>query len=253
MKSLLVLTMIVGAGAFAKTSVLKPAGKGSFLLPETFMVSELAKDYAKVFGKNLSMPEDFKDKKTRVFGPKKISEDKVFKLLSFVFYDAGYTLNMDPLTSTVEVMAARDVRYSAVPTYKDIDQVPNDLNHVRFVYGMRHIDGGDLARNLRPFMSRYGRVVDGPEGKSLVIMDTGKNIHRIWDFLKIVDTEEFADSKRKVDEMNAQASVVVKKKKSFLDVVADQHILFIAAFSLIFGIAGFILRGYAIKRIEGGW
>lgn len=118
---------------------------------------------------------------------------------------------------------------------------------------LKYVESYDIARNLRPFITRYGRVIDEKNANTIILADTGKNIHRIHKLIEKLDTSDFLVRKKKVEKINSTAKREVKKNKSVLEYIKDQHVLFLIAFALIGGIIGFGTRGYLMKRIEGGW
>lgn len=249
MKTLILLSILPilsWAQAFVKTE------KG-ILASDNFELSMAIRDYAKINGKNLVLPGNFESEKVYNYGPDLIKPQNFDEYVSSVLFQAGYTVLEEPATNTLQVINSRDVRYMAVPVYKTPQEAPDTYAYIRYIFSLNHISSHNLSRNLRPFISKYGRIVDDRAGKILILNDTGKSVIRVIELLKIIDTPQFAKGAAEIEKINNAAKLEVEEDRGVLAVLQDQHILFIVVFSLIFGLIGFMARGYLIRRIEGGW
>lgn len=214
-------------------------------------LKELAKVYANYKELNLVLPPSFKSSKIEVFGKNTLEANELEKFISNIYFEQGYTfLIRDNL---LQVINSRDIRYKSVPMYNKITEVPKTYNVIQFTLATTHIPSRDISRNLRPFMGRYGRIIDESNGQSLVIQDSALNIHRVYQIIKTLDTPEYEKLRGKLDGINKSLNPELVYEESFTDVIADQNILFIVLFSLLSLVIGFGIRGYMMKRIEGGW
>jgi type II secretory pathway component GspD/PulD (secretin) len=247
----IILSFLILNTAFAKTLITDPNGDYSLLNVE-FSVAEIVRDYAKLKNINLIMTEAPKGK-LLLLGPKKIKKEKIDLYISAVVSEVGYTFVLNKELNQIQVMPTRNVRYHGGKLYSEIENVPDSYNHAMFSMKLKHAKAGNLSRNMRPFMSRYGRVIDEKTANTLIISDTGKNIKRLYKLVKSFDTSEFEQNVKFLKKINKKGKEVVETEVSTLDFIKDQHILFIIIFSLIAGIMGFGLRGYLMKRVEGGW
>lgn len=244
---LIILALFASTSIYSK-AITKTGDKVN--ISQSFTLEELVRDYASLKGMNLGLSENLAKERLEAYGPRKLKVEQLKAFVDFALFEAGFNALYDPHTNTLSVMASRDVRYAALDAYTQIDEVPRTFQYAKYVYKMKNISGNDLARNLRPFLSRYGRVIDGPEGKSLVLSETGKNIHRVHQLLELIDSEEFQKERLKAQKINEKAIVELPKEGRPL---SENIYLFVLLFSLISGTIGFIARGYSIKRIEGGW
>lgn len=55
------------------------------------------------------------------------------------------------------------------------------------VISLKHVSAAEIARNFRPFMSRYGRIIDIKQTNTIIIADTGSNINRLAKMVKFLD------------------------------------------------------------------
>lgn len=249
MKAIIVLLCLMSLNAFA----IRFNSEKDFIIDEpVFDVATLIKDYAKLKGYNVIIDEDVKGK-LKLYGVKKIPHNEIDLFISAVADQTGYTILKNEKLNQIEVINSRDIRYRGGKIYTNIDDVPMDYNHVQYVTHLKYIEASEVSRNMRPFMSRYGRVIDEKNANTLIIADTGKNIHRLNKLISKIDTEEYQESKIYIENLNSSAKKKITKKKNLLKFISDQHILFIIAFLLIGIILGFGIRGYSIKKIEGGW
>lgn len=245
---LLLLSMTISSYA-----VLKKEGNFYYLSQKEFSLQEILQDYAKIHQINITFPSDYKDTKIFTYGDLKFEEQKIMKFISMAFNQEGYTLLPNDLMNLIKVINARDVRYMDLPVFKNPEELPNTNNYVQYITSFKYADSAQVARNLRPFMSRYGRVIDEANSNTLIISDTAENLRRIKKILSHLDTEQFMKDKILIEKLNAENESIVVEEKSFLQVISDQHILFIVLFSLVGLIIGFGIRGYMMKKIEGGW
>lgn len=138
-------------------------------------------------GKKYLLDKDIKGKiqLTKNF---KITKDNADEFIAYTLYMNGYTripYNGDEWS----VINARDVRYSPAPVYTyGKDNIPATYDYVTTNIKLKNpFIASELARNFRPFMSRYGRVIDLKDPGMLIINDTGKNVHRLIQIIEQVD------------------------------------------------------------------
>ncbi len=118
----------------------------------------------------------------------KITAENADDFLSEALAYNGFTrvpTNKDQWT----VLNARDVRYVATPNYTyGKDEIPNNYDHVMVNIKLKnsHLTS-EIARNFRPFMSRYGRIIDIKATGTIIISDTSKNVHRLIELIKVLD------------------------------------------------------------------
>lgn len=250
---LISLLIIMSASSIASSSVLTQDSEGNYLLSKSeFKVSDLVSDYAKITGKNLILNSDVKGK-SYLYGVKKIEASEIDLYISAVLNQAGYTVLEQESLNQLEVINARDIRYKSTKLFSKIEEVPRTYNHYQFVMRIEHIEASQLSRNFRPFMSRYGRIIDERNANTLIIADTGKNIHRLYKLAKKLDSKLFVERRDFIQKVNDKAKKEVVKKVGLLDFIQNEHVLFLIVFSFIGGILGFGIRGYLMKKIEGGW
>ncbi|MBA2404163.1 MAG: hypothetical protein H0V66_05280 [Bdellovibrionales bacterium] len=105
------------------------------------------------------------------------------------------------------IFPGMDIRYHAdLPTIKankkDVPQIPNNRDPIHFVYQAQSgTEVGDIARNLRPFLTRYGRIID-LRGGMLIIIDRASVISQVLPIIKAADVplskaEKAASDKRR--------------------------------------------------------
>jgi general secretion pathway protein D len=250
MKILLIL-MLVSFQAFG--SILTQDNNGNYLLKNSeFDFSKLISDYSRITKKNLIIGSDVKGK-AYLYGVKKIKKEEIDLYISAVASQVGYTILSNTELNQIEVINARDIRYRSTKLYTDINNVPDNYNHIQFIMKLKYIEASDISRNFRPFMSRYGRIIDERHANTLVISDTGKNVNRLYKLAKALDTKAYVERKDFIKKINDNAKKEVTKKENIVDFIQNQHVLFLIVFGFIGGFLGFGIRGYMMKKIEGGW
>jgi len=122
-----------------------------------------------------------------------IDHDNADLVISSLLNDSGYA-RIKEREGFYKIINARDIRYTAVPLVSsDIDnppKLPSNYDYHMMEYKLKYPNSSKIiTRNLRPFLSRYGRVVS-PDGLDrLVIQDTAKNLNRIYSLIVKLDQE----------------------------------------------------------------
>lgn len=125
-------------------------------------------------------------------------------LIGELLSSAGY-YRLDMGKGVYKLMNARDARYlsglksfSATKETNDELPSPNAADPVELVYESKN--GGqrvsDIARNLRPFMSRYGRVIDQRSGSLIIVRDTASAVHQLLPLIRKMDTPVTAEERK---------------------------------------------------------
>lgn len=250
MKTFIILLFM---SSLLHASVLERNGEGFRLLKKSFKASELLADYSRLMNLNLSVYSDFQDETFEVNGESRLTKEQVEAYVSKIMYLSDNAMIAEPGSPFVQVVEARDARYTVLPVISNEKDIPENDNYIHYQFRLKHVDPSDLARNMRPFLSRYGRILDHIHARTVHILDTGNNVRRMVAMSKILDVEEFKQSKKEIDQINEKHRKILKKEKSVVDILVENNGVFLIVFLLIGLIIGFGVRGYAMKRIEGGW
>lgn len=117
-----------------------------------------------------------------------VTRDNAGELLAQLLFDLGYTrLPVDE--SRYHIISSREVRYHALPLINGNEgKVPKSFDYVMVSYQLENPErSSDITRSFRPFMSRYGRIIDVKHVGKIIIQDTGHNINRLMKVLKEMD------------------------------------------------------------------
>lgn len=123
-----------------------------------------------------------------------ISKSNAEELYSHMLATGGYT--RIPISSdTYEIINARDIRYREIPIVmvskkkKPIFREGNDYYMMKYKLVSSKVPASSIARNFRPFMSRYGRIIDIAHSGTVIISDRAKNLKRLYYLLSELDVE----------------------------------------------------------------
>lgn len=147
------------------------------------------KDYSKVMGVNVSYASDLvreKDVVNLKLNVKMKKED--FKRL---FYSMLDTFEISTLEdgSVVWLDKTRDMRFLPLNVYTD-NTYPKNASYITFIHKLKYPISRDVANNLRPFLSRYARVIDASDARTIILNEKGDNISRLLEIIRFVDTEQ---------------------------------------------------------------
>ena len=180
-----------------------------------------------------------------------LSLDRAKALILSTLYLQGYTWLHDSSTDTYRIMHQRDARDQETPMITDSAQLPDSDLLVTYFMKIEHVSPEYIARIVRSFMPANSRIIPDVATGSVLITDSSRNILKLKKLIQQVDTPETA--KYSSDWLNAWSK---KAESNCSDQVAEsrasQPVILIVLFSLIALIIGFLIRGYVIRRIEGG-
>lgn len=239
--------------SIAQAAVIEKRGEEFVVVKNPFKASELLQDYARLMNKNFSINSDFQDEEFEVYGKKTLTKDQVEGFLSRVLSISGEMMINDPQMPFIQVLQGRDARYSTLPVYDNFDAFPDNDNFVQYNFRLKYADPSDVARNMRPFLSRYGRVIDVPHARSIHLADTGSNIKRLVAMTRIIDVDTYDKDKKEIEAINEKHKKILKNEKSLVQILIENNGIFLIVFMILGLILGFGIRGYMMKRIEGGW
>lgn len=122
----------------------------------------------------------------------KLTKENAEHFLSLALNDNNYTRLNHP-NGMIQIISTRDVRY--YPTNKVTankttpPKVKESYDYQMMEYKLNYGNlSTELTRALRPFMSRYGRIIDFKTQGTLLIQDTGFNLKRLYGIIKTFDS-----------------------------------------------------------------
>ncbi len=177
----------------------------SFDFPDTDIM-EITKHMQKLTGINLILDKDVKGK-VSIIAPTPITVGDAWKAYLAALNMAGYSLIKTG--AFYKVINARDIRYTPTKIYTG-NYTPDTENYVMRVISLKHVSAAEIARNFRPFMSRYGRIIDIKQTNTIIIADTGSNINRLAKMVKFLDVTGHEEGLQIVKVKNSSAQEIAK-------------------------------------------
>jgi len=147
----------------------------------------------------------------------KINKKNADDFISEILYLNGFARIKNGEDSW-SIINARDIRYSPTPLFEyGKDEIPENNDYALVSIKLKNpYIVSEVSRNFRPFMSRYGRIIDIRDPGVIVINDTGSNIHRLISLIKIIDKAPTKDDIKKYEERERkriERSESIKKAK----------------------------------------
>jgi general secretion pathway protein D len=177
----------------------------SFDFPDTDIM-EITRHMQKLTGINLILDKDVKGK-VSIIAPTPITVGDAWKAYLAALNMAGYSLIKTG--AFYKVINSRDIRYTPTKIYTG-NYTPDTENYVMRVISLKHVSAAEIARNFRPFMSRYGRIIDIKQTNTIIIADTGSNINRLAKMVKFLDVPGHEEGLQIVRVKNSSAQEIAK-------------------------------------------
>lgn len=153
-----------------------------------YPLKEFIRDYAQMMKINVTYPSDMiKDKEMlHIELNSKATRDEFKKVFYELLANAGFTPIED--NRVLWINETRDIRYLPTKVYDD-PSFPKDASYSTVIYRLKYPLSSEICRNMRPFLSRYGRVIDLSDARTLILNDRGDNLERLITTIKSLDIE----------------------------------------------------------------
>lgn len=177
----------------------------SFDFPNTSL-TDLTKHMQKLTGINLILDKDLKGK-VSIMAPTAITVGDAWRAYLTALNLNGYTLVKSG--KFYKIVNARDIRYTPTKIYTG-NFTPNTDNYVMRILPLKNINSTEVTRSFRPFMSRYGRIIDIKQTNTIIVQDTGSNINRLTRLIKFIDVPGHEESLQIIPVKNSSAQEIAK-------------------------------------------
>lgn len=153
-----------------------------------YPLKQFIKDYARLMKINVTYPSDMiRDKDSlHIEFNTKTSPAELKKVFYEMLANLGYTTIEEK--KVLWLHNARDIRYLASEVYTD-QSYPRDARYSTVLYKLKYPLSTEVSRNLRPIMTRYGRVIDLSDSRTILLIDQGDNVERLIKTIQIMDVE----------------------------------------------------------------
>ena len=177
----------------------------SFNFPNTSL-QDLTKHMQKLTGINLIVEKDLKGK-VSISAPTAITVGDAWKAYLVA-------LNMNGLTLVksgefYRIVQARDIKSIPTKIYTG-KYIPNTENFIVKIISLKNISSSGVLRSFRPFISRYGRIMEIKQTNTIIVQDTGSNINRLLKLIKFIDVPGHEETLQIIAVTNTSASEIAK-------------------------------------------
>lgn len=134
-----------------------------------------------------------------------LTKDNADNVISELLHIHGYT-RLKQEAGHWSIVNARDIRYMPTQMIEfGKTEIPNNYDYVMVTFKLKNPHfTSEISRNFRPFMSRYGRIIDIKSSGTVIVNDTGLNVRRLAGLIELMDKEptkeqikEYAESKKR--------------------------------------------------------
>ncbi len=178
----------------------------NFNFPDTSL-EDLTKHMQKLTGIKLIMDGKGLKGKVSIISPAPITVGDAWKSYLTALEMNGFSLVNSG--NFYKIVATRDIRYTPTKIYTG-NYTPNTDNYVMRILPLKNIDSTEVTRSFRPFMSRYGRIIDIKQTNTIIVQDTGTNINRLTRLIKFIDVPGYEETLQIIPVKNSSAQEIAK-------------------------------------------
>ena len=178
----------------------------NFNFPDTSL-EDLTKHMQKLTGIQLIMDGKGLKGKVSIISPSPITVGDAWKSYLTALEMNGFSLVNSG--NFYKIVATRDIRYTPTKIYTG-NYTPNTDNYVMRILPLKNIDSTEVTRSFRPFMSRYGRIIDIKQTNTIIVQDTGTNINRLTRLIKFIDVPGYEETLQIIPVKNSSAQEIAK-------------------------------------------
>lgn len=175
----------------------------SFDFPNVTII-DLTKHMQKLTGLNLILDKDIKGK-ISISSPTPITIGDAWKAYLQALSINGYSLVKSGAFYTI--VNNRDIRYSPTTMYTGT-YTPNTENYVMQIIPLKYVNSREVANSFRPFMSRYGRIIEIKQTNTVIVQETGTHINRLMKLIKFIDIPGHEESLQIIKVKNSSAQEI---------------------------------------------
>ena len=175
----------------------------SFDFPNVSIL-DLTKHMQKLTGLNLILDKDIKGK-ISISSPTPITIGDAWKAYLQALSINGYSLVKSGAFYTI--VNNRDIRYSPTTMYTGT-YTPNTENYVMQIIPLKYVSSREVSNSFRPFMSRYGRILEIKQTNTVIVQETGTHINRLMKLIKFIDIPGHEESLQIIKVKNSSAQEI---------------------------------------------
>ena len=175
----------------------------SFDFPNVSIL-DLTKHMQKLTGLNLILDKDIKGK-ISISTPSPITIGDAWKAYLEALSINGYSLVKSGAYYTI--VNNRDIRYSPTTMYTGT-YAPNTENYIMQIIPLKYVSSREVANSFRPFMSRYGRIIEIKQTNTVIVQETGTHINRLMKLIKFIDIPGHEESLQIIKVKNSSAQEI---------------------------------------------
>jgi general secretion pathway protein D len=172
-------------------------------------LKDLVAIVSKLTGKVYHVHKDFRGQtySTENF---KITKENADRYFSKVLLKSGYT-RIPTGKNVYDIINARDIRYDSAPNYELNDKIPDNYDYIMASYKAKFINTTEIVRGFRPFIGRYGRMIDLKAEGIILIQDSADNVKKLKKLLVKIDVKREEKTPSAQTHSKSESSKVIDK------------------------------------------
>jgi general secretion pathway protein D len=188
---------------------LDPSIKGlevkNFDLPDK-EIKDVVTLISKWTGKNFILDSKVRGKIT-IIGPAQVTLQSAYQAFLSALEANGLTTVKSDDGNFIRIIESAEARRAPVKTYSG-DYAPRDDQFITRIFQLKHISADEVQREFRDLVTRQGKLFAYEPTNSIIITDTGSNIHRIKGILDVLDVKSYETTLHVIKIKNGSAKSI---------------------------------------------
>lgn len=149
-----------------------------------------------------------------------VTTENADTFLSQILQLNGYSRVPTESKDTYLIVSSRDIRYYASTSYtadkSTTPAFPKNSDYSQLTYKFKNYHHGqprETANSLRPFMSRYGRIIELKNAGSITIHELNSHLPLVLEMARLVDRELSKEEVKKFEENEKERKAAMKEER----------------------------------------
>lgn len=178
-------------------------------------IKDIIKAMSKLAGKNFILDKKIENRRITIMSPEPVTKQEAYNAFLSALYANDFTVVS--LGKFLKIVEVRDAKYSNVRVIRELDKIPASEEIVTLIYPMKNLDAEEVDKTIRDFMGKNTSASTIPDTNTMVFTDTGFNLRRIADIMRMIDIPGFQERLESIPILYGSAKEIASLVGEILD------------------------------------